>query len=111
DERLHEPGVLRRCQSPQDRPDGQLCYTHGYASGARLPFAHPDPGEGWIYEHAKRHEPPLGRPVSAAQVVPDDAKVVERDMGELRAPCALADPPGVGRRRLQAFVHPNVATS
>ena len=46
----------------------------------------------------------------AVQVAADDAKIVERDVGELRASGALANRPGVGGRCLEAIVDTDVAT-
>lgn len=68
-----------------------------------------DPRERRINEHTIGHEPAHLGTVPASQVVPDDAKVVERDVGELRAAGALADGPRVGRGGLEPLIHANVA--
>jgi hypothetical protein len=47
--------------------------------------------------------------VTAGQVVPDDAKVVTGDVGELRTSRALANGPRVGRGGLEAIIHTYVA--
>src|SRR5262249_3761639 len=72
-------------------------------------FAQPDMSERRLGEHAVRNEPVPRAAVAAGEIVPDDAKVVDRDMRELWAAGAFADRPYIGCRRLQPRIDADVA--
>src|SRR5260370_17790941 len=55
------------------------------------------------------HQPITRAALATGRVVPDDAKVIDRDVGELRAARAFADGPDIGRGRFQPLVHANVS--
>jgi hypothetical protein len=57
-----------------------------------------------IGEHAVRYQPVAHAARAAGEVVADDAKIIDRDVRELRAASTIANCPDIGRRRLQPFV-------
>src|SRR5690606_6022433 len=68
-----------------------------------------DPAQFGIGEHAEGDESVARRPGAACQVVPNDPEVIERDVGELRATRTIAQRPDVGRSRLEALIHDDIA--
>ena len=74
-----------------------------------VPFAKSDMCERRIGEHAIRHEPIARAARAAGEVIADDAKIVNRDMRELRAASTVADGPDIWRGRFKPFVHADVA--
>ena len=72
-------------------------------------FVQADPGERRVREQAEGDEPVARGPVASRQVVADDPKIIEGDVGELGAAGALADRPDIGRGGLQAVVDVDVA--
>ena len=48
--------------------------------------------------------------MAASQIIPDNAKIIEGDMGEVRAAGAIADRPNVGHCGLQPLIDFNVTT-
>ena len=87
----------------------QFADAHGNALPLCVPFAQPDMRKRRIGEHAGRHQPVVRAARAAGQVVADDAKIIDRDMGELRAASTIANGPDIGRGRLQTVVDAYIA--
>ena len=68
-------------------------------------------GEWRVREHAVRNQPIARAALPSGQIVPDDPKVVDGYVRELRAAGAFPDGPDIGRSRLQPLVDANVATT
>ena len=109
DERLHEAARLGDRPRPQHGAHRQLRDAHLDAAAPGLAFVQADPRERRVREQAEGDEPVARGAIAPGQIVPDDAKVVEGDVGELRAAGALADRPDIGRARLQPVVDRDVA--
>ena len=77
----------------------------------RFAFAQSDVSEWRLGEHAVGNQPIARAAVATGQIVPDDPKVVDRDVRKLRAAGAFPDRPDIGRRRLQPVIDANVAVS
>ena len=75
-----------------------------------LGFAQADPRQRRVGEHAVGDEPVAGGAVAAGQIVPDDAEIVFRHMGELRTARALADRPEIERARLEPVIDRDIST-
>ena len=85
------------------------CDADGHISLLCFAFAQSDVSERRLGKHALRNQPPARAAVGARQIVPDDSKVVDGDVRELRAAGALPDRPDVGRGRLQPLIDADIA--
>ena len=95
---------------PQHGAHRQRGDAHLDPAAAGLALVQADPGERRVGEQAEGDEPVARGATPAGQIVPDDPKVVEGDVGELGAAGALAHRPDIGRRGLQAVVDGDIAT-
>jgi hypothetical protein len=111
DKRLHEALCFIDRLCPQHGARRHLRHTHRNALALRFAFAQPNPRERRVREHAVGNQPAARGAVPAGQIVPNDTKVVEGDVRELRAAGAFADRPDRGRARLQPFVDHDIATT
>ncbi len=94
DKRLHEPARFRNRSSPEHRSNRQLRNAGIYAFRSRRGFAHADPPEWWIGEHAIRYQTIFCTARAACKVIADDTEIIESGVGELRSTCALTHRPG-----------------
>src|SRR5262252_8658569 len=74
-------------------------------------LAKPHAAERRVREHAVRHQAITRATVPAAEIVTDDAEVIDRHMRKLRAAGTFAERPDPGRRRLQSLVDADVAAA
>ena len=82
----------------------QFADAHSNALSLCVPFAQSDMRKRRIGEHAVRHQPVARAARAAGEIVADDAKIIDRDVRELRAASTIANRPDIGRRCLQPFV-------
>src|SRR5271166_696162 len=111
DEYLHKALSVVRGFRAQNGTHRQPRDARDQPSALCLALAHPDMGKGRVGEHAIGNQPIARAAVPSGQVVPDDAKIIDRGMRELRAAGAFADRPDIGRGRLQLLVDADVTAS
>src|SRR5260370_34734136 len=111
DNRLHEALLFAGRLRPQHRARRQPCDARDDALAFRLTFAQPHMGERRVGEHAIWNLPITRAAVPSGEVIPDDLKVVDGDVGELWAAGAFPDGPDLGRALLQPLIHAIVAAT
>src|SRR6516165_2850228 len=100
DKNLHEALCLVRRLCPQNSAHWQPRDTHGHTLALRFAFAESHMGEWRVREEAVWNQPLARAAVPSGQIVPDNSKVVDRNVRELWATSAFPHGPDTGRCRL-----------
>jgi hypothetical protein len=110
DQSLEEAACLGEGSSSQHGYHWNFELSIGNAALLRLPFSQPDPRQFGIREQTERYQTPGGNVLDSSQVVSNDPEVIEGDVGEIGASCAIPNCPYSLCRGLQAFVYPNMTS-
>jgi len=108
-QRFHKTARLGKGACSQDRRHRNLRQPIGDTLSFRLRFAQADSGEFRIGKKTKGHLPSRGDARLAHEVIPDDPKIVERDIGEMRAARAITHGKHIWRGRFESFINFNLA--
>src|SRR5947207_6941291 len=109
DERFHGASsfVSRMCS--QHHADWQPSDARGDALSFCVPLAQSHACQRGIREHAEWNQPTARAALASSQIVPDDLKVIDGYVRELRASGAFPDGPDAGGACFQPVVDSNIA--
>jgi hypothetical protein len=85
DKDLHEALCLVGRRGPSYAAHRQPGDAHGHTSLLCFAFAQSHVSKRRLGKHAVGNQPPARAAVSARQIVPDDAKIIDRNVHKLRA--------------------------
>src|SRR5262245_42310958 len=111
DKSLHEALCFVCCLRPQYSARRKPRYARRDALALRFAFAQAHASEWRLREHAVWNQPIARGALPSGQIVPDDPKVVDGYVREVRGTGAFPYSPDTGRCRLQPVIDMNVATT
>ena len=106
---LHEALCFVRCFRSQHSPHRQSRDARGDTLLLRFAFTESHVGERRVREQAVWNQPIARGALSSGQIVPDDSKVVDGRVREVRATGAFTHSPDTRRSRLQSLIDANVS--
>jgi len=109
-QRFEKSACFRKRGGTHDRFHRNLEQAITDTLGSCFLFTQPDAGKLRVGKQAKRNLPSRGHAFAAGDAGMDHAKVVEANVGKLRAARHLADRPNPGRSSLQPLVYLNVSS-
>src|SRR6516165_6974906 len=111
DENLHEALRFACRRGPPYSIHRQSRDPRIDASALRFALAQSDVRERRLGEHAVWNQPIARTALASSQIVPDDPKVVDRDVRKLRTAGAFSNRPDTRHRRLQPLIDTNIAAA